>query len=57
MISCGRLLQSDRKPPLTPPNVASHSTIEIVDPAAVMVQPRSTSMVGPKLKIMAKPML
>ena len=29
----------------------------IADPAAVMLQPRSTSMVGPKLKIIAKPML
>ncbi|WP_292454266.1 hypothetical protein [Mesorhizobium sp.] len=35
----------------------SQRTMLIVDPAAAMDQPRSTSIVGPKLKIITKPRL
>ena len=36
---------------------ASHSTMLMAEPAADIDQPRSTSIEGPKLKIMAKPTL
>ena len=34
--------------------MVTHITMLTADPAAAMLQPRSVSMVGPKLKIMAK---
>src|SRR5215208_7990410 len=54
---CGLLVQSARNPPAIPPSAASHNTMLMAEPAAVIDQPRSTSRVGPKLKIIAKPML
>ena len=38
-------------------SAVSQSTTLIADPAVVIDQPRSTSIEGPKLKIIVKPML
>src|SRR5882757_9517537 len=53
----GRLVRSARKPPSGTESTASHNTMLMVDPAAAIDQPRSTSIEGPKLKITAKPTL
>ena len=54
---CGRLVRSASNPPKGTLNTASHNTMLIAEPAAVIDQPCSTSMAGPKLKMMAKPTL
>ncbi|MEY9648114.1 hypothetical protein ABIF26_002467 [Bradyrhizobium elkanii] len=56
-ITSPRLVRSARKPPNGTERAASQSTILMVDPAAAPDQPCSTSIDGPKLKIIAKPML
>ena len=53
----GRLVRSARKPPEGTDATETHNTMLIVDPAAAIDQPRSTSIEGPKLTIMAKPTL
>src|ERR1700704_1539601 len=53
----GRLVRSARKPPSGTETAASHNTMLMVDPAAAIDQPRSTSIEGPKLKIIANPTL
>jgi hypothetical protein len=56
-INSGRPLRSARKPPSGTETTASHNTMLMTDPAAAIDQPRSTSIDGPKLKIIAKPAL
>src|SRR6266702_2280146 len=59
----GRLRIGPAARPLTNPSAAtvetaaSHNTMLMVDPAAAIDQPRSTSIEGPKLKIIANPTL
>ncbi len=57
MIASWRPVRSASKPPAGTETADSQSTMLIADPAAVIDQPRSTSIEGPKLKIMTKPML
>src|SRR5882757_2866779 len=57
MISSGRLVRSARKPPAGTESTVNHSTMLMADPAVVIDHPRSTSIEGPKLKIVAKPTL
>src|SRR5947207_2005823 len=54
---CGRFIRSATNPPKGTLNRETHSTMLITDPAGAIDQPRSTSIVGPKLKIVAKPTL
>src|SRR5260370_39748578 len=56
-INSGRLVRSAKKPPSGTEITASHSTMLMIHPAAAIDQPRSTSIDGPKLKIIAKPTL
>src|SRR6202521_4109647 len=49
-INSGRPVRSARNPPDGTEITASHNTMLIVDPAAVIDQPRSASIEGPKLK-------
>src|SRR5258707_12842448 len=53
----GRPVRSAMKPPAGTEITDSHSTRLIAEPAAAMLQPRSTSSEGPNEKIMAKPTL
>src|SRR5258708_36592510 len=53
----GRLVRSARKPPEGTEATDTHNTMLIVDPASAIDQPRSTSIEGPKLTIIAKPIL
>src|SRR3979490_2782196 len=53
----GRLVRSARKPQKGTEATETHNTMLIVDPAVAIDQPRSTSIEGPKLTIMAKPVL
>src|SRR3984893_1041774 len=55
--SSGRLVRSAIKPPSGTEITASHKTMLIVEPAAAIDQPRSTSIEGPNEKITAKPTL
>ena len=55
--ACGRFSRSATKPPIGTLITASHSTIDITEPACAMVQPRSTSMAGPNENTTAKPTL
>jgi hypothetical protein len=56
-INSGRPQRSARKPPSGTEPTVTHNTMLMIDPAAAIDQPRSTSIDGPKLKIMAKPTL
>src|SRR5260370_32518792 len=57
MIASWRPVRSASKPPAGTETADSQSTMLIADPAAVIDQPRSTSIEGPKLKIITKPIL
>ena len=50
-------LVSAKMPPSGTETTASHNTMLMIEAAADIDQPRSTSIVGPKLKIIAKPTL
>src|ERR1700677_2122974 len=56
-IKFGRPVRPARKPPSGTDITANHSTMLITEPAADIDQPRSSSIEGPKLKIMANPTL
>ena len=56
-INSGRPLRSARKPPSGTESTVTHNTMLMIDPAAAIDQPRSTSIDGPKLKMIAKPTL
>jgi hypothetical protein len=57
IITSCRPVRSARKPPRGTETADSQSTTLIADPAAVIDQPRSTSIDGPKLKIITNPIL
>src|SRR5258708_12942547 len=57
IIASWRPVRSARKPPRGTETAESQSTMLMADPAAVIDQPCSTSIDGPKLKIIAKPIL
>jgi hypothetical protein len=50
-------VRSASAPPMVAVRTVSQSTILTADPAAVIDQPRSTSIEGPKPKIIVKPIL
>ncbi len=47
-MDCGRSVRSARKPPSGTETTASHNTMLMADPAAVIDQPRSTSIDRPE---------
>src|ERR1700751_6162915 len=55
VLACASRSMRPANPPSAIESTESHSTILTMDPAPVMVQPRSTNSEGPNDKIMAKP--